>query len=60
MYDFGLGFSVYLFAPIYYLFLRFIGLPVRIFSKSNKNIPITNNMALGGILVSFIYFQMNN
>lgn len=59
MYDFGEGLCVYFFAAVYYLFLRLVGMPVRIFSKSNKPIPISNNMAAAGIIVSFLYFQLS-
>lgn len=54
--DFGGGYSVYMFGSVFYLFIRLIGLPVRIFSEHNRSIPITNNMAAAGIIISLAFF----
>lgn len=56
VYDFGRGLNVYLFATFFYFFIRFFGMPIRIFSQYNKPIPITNNMAAAGIVISLAFF----
>lgn len=59
VYDFGGGLIIYLFGSAFYLAIRLVGLPVRIFSHYNKVIPITNNMAAAGTIVALMFFPHN-